>query len=129
MYIRLNEKNVVISSRFDKTMIDGEIYTSEIDVLGKVMNEDGTFSDYVPTQEELAEQEKQEQLKQICMELDEAQRFNNTDEITRCQQAYADLNNGVTIKTKTEVEAERDEALKDANKWFGYAMNDKGWWG
>lgn len=46
-FIRLDEKNQVISVRFGSSILDGEI-ESEYGVNGQIMQEDGTFKDPVP---------------------------------------------------------------------------------
>lgn len=91
---RQNEKmyNIVDS--------EGDVITSENAVDG--VEYDATLKeDYIDPDEQKA---------QIEVELDTAIRFSNAEEITRCQQAYADLNNGILIETKLEVETERDAA-------------------
>jgi len=51
------KNNKVIATRQGKSIVKGEIQ-SDIGKLGQVMNKDGTFSDYIPTEEELAERNK-----------------------------------------------------------------------
>lgn len=80
------------------------------------------------TAEEQAEAKRLSDLEQIGKELDEARRFDNTEEIARCIQDYADLNNGITIETKAEVASQRDEAKNDAKAYLDALMVAEGMW-
>lgn len=80
------------------------------------------------TAEEQAEAKRLSDLEQIGKELDEARRFDNTEEIARCIQDYADLNNGITIETKAEVASQRDEALAVAETYLTNLMESEGIW-
>ena len=98
----------------------------ENDILGEAPYEVGYHHQNGTKKPLTDEQIKCEALAHLKEELDEAIRFNNTEEIARCQQAYLDINNGVGCKTKAEIEASIPYKIQDSIDAYNLELIEMG---
>lgn len=93
--------------------------------VGQVLIDGVWQKDPIEQAQEELENAKANYMKSIT----EAEKLGDATEVSRLQAEWATYKDTCCYKSYGDLLLENDALIVDADKWFGYAMDTKGWWG